>query len=67
MDRSTLVKPRKRQCPTCGHLGFALTGKDFYGNPSFECNQCKSEWTSECGPRKGTSLHRIADVCTEDE
>lgn len=64
--RSTLIAPRRRQCPTCGHLGFALVGTDFYGNPAFECNQCKTEWADEHGPRKGTSLHRIKEHDYDD-
>lgn len=58
--RSTLIQPRKRECPQCGHRGFALTGTDFFGRSTFECNACRHEWAAERGPRRGTSLHRSA-------
>ncbi|SOC45715.1 hypothetical protein SAMN05892877_117104 [Rhizobium subbaraonis] len=56
--RSTLVKVHRRSCPMCGCLGFARTGTDYFGSTTFECNDCRHEWASERGPRKGTSLDR---------
>lgn len=56
--RSTLVNRHRRSCPQCGHIGFARTGTDFFGNAEFECNACRYEWAAERGPQKGTSLDR---------
>lgn len=54
-----LSRPKKRCCPVCLSIGFALIGKDFFGRPEFECNDCRHVWATDHGPQKGTSLHRL--------
>lgn len=61
-----ISQPKKRSCPLCGHLGFASTGKDFHGRPTFQCNACRHDWATERGPLKGTGPHRIAEQNWED-
>ena len=56
--RSTLIKPRRRGCPQCWHLGFAKIGLDYFKQPLFECNSCRHVWATDRGPMKGTSLDR---------
>jgi hypothetical protein len=66
--RSTLITPRRRGCPLCGHRGFARVGFDFFNRSTiFECNACRYTWAADHGPDKGTSLHRPQPVNYDDE
>lgn len=58
--RSTLVVPKRRSCPLCGHTGFARTAVDYFRRPQFECNACRHVWVTERGPGRGTGRDRNA-------
>lgn len=64
--RSTLLTRTRRACPLCRQYGFALTGTDFFGRPTFQCNACRYEWAAERGPKKGTAPHRSKSDFDDD-